>query len=216
MRTKIGLSLLVAAFVAVALTSVAFAQGGGKQNQQQATLKANLAPLNNSGASGTATLSLSGTDLTIDVDSKGLSPELPHAQHIHGKDQAISECPTLNAETDKDGDGLLNTAEGLPAYGPIQVSLTTTGDTSPSSGLAVDRFPVASKKGGVVDYSRTFTIPGKVAAQLADFHIVQHGIDLNGNGEYDFEAAGASELDPSLPQEATIPANCGPISPVRG
>ena len=31
MRTKIGLSLLVAAFVAVALTSVAFAQGGGKQ-----------------------------------------------------------------------------------------------------------------------------------------------------------------------------------------
>ena len=215
MRTKIGLSLLVAAFMAVALTSVAFAQGGGKQNQQQATLKANLAPLNNSGASGTATLSLSGTDLTIDVDSKGLSPKLPHAQHIHGKDQAISECPTLNAETDTDGDGLLNTAEGLPAYGPIQVSLTTTGDTSPASGLAVDRFPVASKK-GVVDYSRTFTIPGKLATQLADFHIVQHGIDLNGNSNYNLESAVTTELHPSLPQEATIPANYCPISPVIG
>jgi hypothetical protein len=40
-------------------------------------------------------------------------------------------------------------------------------------------------------------------------------VDLNGNGVYDFEAAAASELDPSLPQEATIPANCGVINPVR-
>ena len=49
---------------------------------------------------------------------------------------------------------------------------------------------------------------------LGDFAIVQHGVDLNDNGVYDFEAAGASELDPSLPQEATIPANCGVINPV--
>jgi hypothetical protein len=44
--------------------------------------------------------------------------------------------------------------------------------------------------------------------------IVQHGVDLNNNGRYDFRAAGASELDPSLPQEATIPANCGVINPI--
>ena len=217
MRTKIILSLLLAAFMAVALTSVAFAQGGaGKQNQQQpTTFEANLAPLNNSGANGTATLSQSGSQLSVDVDSEGLSPNLVHAQHIHGKDQAISECPTLNKKTDKDRDGLLNTAEGLPFYGPIQVSLTTKGDTSPSSALAVDRFPAADGS-GTFDYSRTFTISEKVSSQLSDFHIVQHGIDLNGNGVYDFEAAGPSELDPSLPQEATIPANCGPISPVSG
>ena len=32
-------------------------------------------------------------------------------------------------------------AEGVPDYGPILKSLTTTGDTSPKSSLAVDRFP---------------------------------------------------------------------------
>jgi hypothetical protein len=205
--------LLLAAFVAVALTSVAFAQGGGKQNPQQATFEANLAPLNNSGANGTATLMLKGNQLSTDIESEGMAEGLPHAQHIHGRAQAISECPTLAA--DQNGDGLVNTAEGQPAYGPILVSLTTRGDTSPSSGLAVDRFPVAGTDGSL-DYSRTFEVPGKVAANLGDFHIVQHGVDLNNNGVYDFEAAGASELDPSLPQEATIPANCGPISPVSG
>ncbi len=197
----------------MSLTSVALAQGGGKQNQQQATLKADLAPLNKSGATGTATLSLSGTDLTVDVEAKGLSPNLPHAQHIHGKDQAISECPTLAA--DQNGDKLVDTAEGVPAYGPIQVSLTTTGDTSPESALAVDRFPVANED-GTLSYDRTFGVPTNVAERLEEFAIVQHGVDLNGNGVYDEEAAGPSDLDPSLPQEATIPANCGVIEPVSG
>jgi hypothetical protein len=35
-----------------------------------------------------------------------------------------------------------------------------------------------------------------------------HGIDTNHNDAYDF-SAGKSELDPSLPQEATVPAGCG-------
>ncbi len=205
---------MLAAVVALSLTSVAFAQGGGKQNQQQAVFQANLSELNDSGASGTATLSLKGNLLTADVDSQGMAASLPHAQHIHGKEKAASECPTLAADEKPNGneDGLVNTAEGLPDYGPILVSLTTTGDTSPSSALAVDRFPVADASGSI-DYSRTFDVPGKVAAHLGEFHIVQHGVDLNGNGEYDFEAAGPSELDPSLPQEATIPANCGVLVP---
>jgi hypothetical protein len=54
-----------------------------------------------------------------------------------------------------------------------------------------------------------------VAQRLGRMAIVQHGVDLNHNGRYDFKAAGKSELDPSLPQEATIPANCGVINPVR-
>jgi hypothetical protein len=167
--------------------------------------------LNGSGASGNAKLTLQGNKLDAKINSHGLAPELPHAQHIHGMAQAISECPTLAA--DQDGDGLVNTAEGLPSYGPIAVSFTTRGDTSPDSGLAVDRFPVANS-GGSVNYKRTFAIPSQVANNLGKFAIVQHGVDLNGNGEYDFEAAGASELDPSLPQEATIPANCGVIDPM--
>jgi hypothetical protein len=35
-----------------------------------------------------------------------------------------------------------------------------------------------------------------------------HGIDTNNNDVYDF-SAGESDLDPSLPEEATVPAACG-------
>jgi hypothetical protein len=206
---RLTLVLLLAVVASLVLASVAFAQGA----DQKKLFKADLNPLNRSGASGIAKLTLEDTRLTTTTArSHGLAPELPHAQHIHGMAQAISECPTLRA--DDNGDGLVNTVEGLPSYRPIAVSLTTRGDTSPDSALAVDRFPVANE-GGALQYTRTFGISPKVARNLGDFAIVQHGVDLNGNGKYDFRAAGKSELDPTLPQEATIPANCGVIDRVH-
>ncbi len=198
--------MVLAVAASLVLASVAFAQG-----TNQSFFTADLNPLNRSGADGTAYLKKDGTQLTTKIYTEGMAPNLPHAQHIHGMAQAISECPTLRA--DDNGDGLINTVEGLPSYGPIQVSLTTRGDTSPESALAVDRFPVASSV-GFLRYERTFSVPSSVARNLGDFAIVQHGVDLNGNGRYDFRAAGKSELDPSLPQEATIPANCGVINQV--
>ena len=188
----------------MSLTPAAFAQD---------MFQADLAPLNNSGASGTANLALEGDQLTTDIASEGLAPGLPHAQHIHGLEQAMSECPTIL--NDQNGDNLINTTEGDPSYGPILTSFTTEGDTSPESGLAADRFPVADENGNLT-YGRTFEVPSNVADRLGDFAIVQHGVDLNGNGVSDFEAAGASDLDPNLPQEATLPANCGTIEPVVG
>jgi hypothetical protein len=201
---KSGAALVLVGAAYMSLTPAAFAQD---------MFQADLEPLNNSGASGTANLALEGDQLTTDIASEGLAPGLPHAQHIHGLEQAMSECPTL--ANDQDGDGLVNTTEGEPSYGPILTSFTTEGDTSPESGLAVDRFPVANED-GTLTYGRTFEVPTNVADRLGDFAVVQHGVDLNGNGVYDEEAAGPSDLDPSLPQEATLPANCGVIVPVSG
>jgi hypothetical protein len=155
-------------------------------------------------------LEKNGKKVGIKIHTRGLAPKLPHAQHIHGFKKAVSECPTM---ADAGRDNVLTTTEGLPDYGPIQVSLTTKGDTSPASALAVDRFPVANAKGSV-DYERTLMVSANVAKNLGKKAIVQHGVDLNDNGRYDFKAAGKSELDPSLPQEATIPANCGVINPI--
>ena len=207
MTNKFGIVLVLVAALSVALASVAFAQGSTAQRY----FKADLNPLNRSGAEGTAIIKKEGRQLTTRIYSTDMAPNLPHAQHIHGFKQAVSECPTLAA--DDNGDRLVNTVEGLPSYGPIRVSLTTRGDTSPDSALAVDRFPVAGS-GGFLRYERTFSVPREVARGLGRMAIVQHGVDLNGNGVYDFEAAGRSELDPSLPQEATIPANCGVINPI--
>ena len=205
MSKKLGLALLLAVALSLSVVSVAIAQG-----TTQKVFMADLDPLNRSGAHGHAVLKKDGHKLDTKIVTRGMAPKLPHAQHIHGMAQAISECPTLAA--DENDDDLINTAEGLPSYGPIAVSLTTRGDTSPKSALAVSRFPVANADGDQ-SYSRKFDASRKVRQNLGDFAIVQHGVDLNGNGEYDFDAAGASDLDPSLPQEATIPANCGVINP---
>src|ERR687890_441252 len=212
---KLGLALLLAVAMSLSLVSVAFASGGDDRdghNEHGKHYKAHLNPLNRSGAEGHAILEKEGKKkVETEIHTKGLASKLPHAQHIHGFKKALSECPTL---ADSGRDNLITTAEGLPSYGPIQVSLTTKGDTSPKSALAVDRFPVANAK-GTVGYERTFSVPDNVAKNLGKKVIVQHGVDLNDNGRYDFQAAGKSELDPSLPQEATAPANCAVINPVR-
>jgi hypothetical protein len=205
MKNKFSIVLLLVAALTVGLASVALAQG---TNQRFFT--ADLNPLNRSGAHGHAFIQKDGRKLDTKIFSTGMAPKLPHAQHIHGFKQAVSECPTLAASG---RDNLITTAEGLPSYGPIQVSLTTRGDTSPASALAVSRFPVANSV-GFLKYERTLFVSRNVASNLGKKAIVQHGVDLNHNGRYDFRSAGRSELDPSLPQEATIPANCGVINPV--
>ncbi|GAA3764723.1 hypothetical protein [Salinactinospora qingdaonensis] len=196
---------------AVALTvpvCVVTAAAPAMAEQHTETLHANLQPLNESGASGTANVTVEGTHVTVDINSNGLVADAPHAQHFHIGGQ--NTCPTDEADTNDNG--LISTPEGQPFYGDIQTSLTTEGDTSPDSGLAVDRMPTADS-GGNVDYSRSFEVPQDVADSLRDGDavIVQHGIDVNGNGEYDTEA-GQSELDPALPAEATHPATCGRLT----
>lgn len=190
---KLGASVLLTVVVAVSLASMALAQTGGDWSRE---FEARLAPLNESGARGHADLDLRGRRLEAEIKSRGLEPNLPHLQHVHGMAQAISECPTLAADTD--GDGLVSVGEGAPYYGPVQVSFTTRGDTSAASGGALDRFPVANVNGRI-DYSRTFRIPADVAANLRKFAIVQHGVDLNANGVYD----NAFEI--------SLPATCGKI-----
>lgn len=173
--------------------------------------KARLAPLNNSGVFGTAHVAVDDQRLHVEVNARGLLRGAPHAQHIHFGPKATHECPTvaLDANTDQ----RLNTAEGVPAYGPVRVSLTTRGRTGPGSVLAVNRFPTAPR--GMIDYERWTTTSSRVAEAIADGKavVVLHGIDYNHNGTYDFRGAGRSELDRSLPAEATDTVACGVLRP---
>ena len=166
--------------------------------------QADLGALNASGVSGTGMVTLSGDQATVVVEASGLVPGAPHAQHFHIGAQG--SCPT-DAE-DKDGDGFLSTTEGAPFYGEIGTSLTTEGDTSPDSGLAVDRFPTD----GTLSYERTFTVTEDVQKAFAagTAVLVLHGVDKDGSGTYDGDVK--SDLDPSLPMEATAPAACGAFS----
>jgi len=195
----------------------------GHRHGSTVTVRADLEELNGSGASGKATVVVRGDEiLRIKVRARGLTPDAPHAQHIHYGQQALNECPGL--ALDANHDGRLTTVEGIPAYGPVVVSLNTTGDTSPASFLQVARFPVAER--GRLDYRRShipFTdVAGAgagggvaTAAEIAEAvrHgegvVVIHGVDYDGNGTYNVSREGVSELDPTLPAEATDPAVCG-------
>ena len=169
-------------------------------------LDANLKSLNDSGATGKAKVEFKGRKAHVRIDARGLAKKLPHAQHLHFGADARNECP--NVFDDANNDLRINVAEGVPDYGPILKSLTTTGDTSPKSGLAVDRFPTAPN--GNIHYNRiTKTSKGVARAiRRGEAVYVVHGVDYNGNGTYDFDGNGKSELDPSLPGEATDPAAC--------
>jgi hypothetical protein len=167
---------------------------------------AKLKQLNQSGVSGRAAVTARGTSLSVSYRATGLLAGAPHAVHIHYGAQARHECPNLYDDTN--GDLRLTTLEGVPAYGPVAVSLTTKGDTSPASALAVDRFPAAPH--GRVHYHRHVHTDKATAkgVRAGDAVLVIHGVDHNHNGAYDF-GAGKSDLDPKLPAEATNPAACG-------
>jgi hypothetical protein len=152
--------------------------------------------------------------IQVKVEAWGLAPNLPHAMHLHGVPgvDADMACPGPAAAGD---DGVVTVLDGAPFYGGIITSLTTSGDTSPASALALDRFPVADAN-GYLEYSRTF----RDEAALADAGTVQvvvHGIDFDNSGTYAFNpddmfAARSSSLGAGIPLEATVPVLCGGIA----
>ncbi len=208
-KTAMGGAALFAsaALAAAVVPGSAQASNDSARHRGGAATHAHLDPLNNSGAKGHAMVRTHHRKLSIDVHANGLVKGMPHAQHIHYGETARNECPSVRDDTN--GDFRLTTAEGLPAYGPIKVSLTTRGRTGPGSGLAVNRFPTAPR--GEINYDRHTRTSKAVARaiRMGEAVVVVHGVDYNNNGEYDFDSAGPSELDPSLPAEATDPALCG-------
>ena len=116
----------------------------------------------------------------------------------------------------------MDVADGIPSYGPIAVTPTTSGGTSPGSALALDRAPTSLD--GVLSYQRSSIALGDVAGvgsaqeiasaiRAGEGVVVVHGVDDNDNDEYDLEGAGASELTAAAPAVATDPALCGVLEP---
>jgi hypothetical protein len=178
-------------------------------HKKEMTFHADLDPfkVNKVDGYGEAKVHLKGRQVKVMMKVKGLLADAPHAQHFHIAAKGV--CPPDSAATKHNGKLSLSTVDGQPFYGNIGASLTTTGDTSADSALAVDRFPVGDK----YHYERTFTVNEETAKSLraGTAVVVVHGIDYNGNGKYDFNL-GKSLLDPSLPAEATFPALCGTLN----
>jgi Cu/Zn superoxide dismutase len=184
----------------------------------EGSVMADLAPVptNPVDGNGQAMVEISGTTLSFTLAAEGLA-NLPHAAHIHFGDTARHECPTesdnkaapLAGETNEHEH--FTTTEGAPAYGEIVVSLTKTGDTSPTSGLAVDRFAAGTD----FEYARGDVQVTEALGQsilAGESVVVIHGVDYDGDGALSAGTRGMSDLDPSLPGEATDPALCGVLN----
>lgn len=213
-------SLTASAAVGLALTApMALAVSPAHADEGDAVML-RLDSMKGTNATGEATLTpTSDGGLMVEITAKDMVPNMPHAQHLHGDFSGKDfTCPSPSADTD--GDGFISIPEAAAIYGGVKISLTTTGDVSGDSGLALDRFPVADADGNL-SYSRTLTaaeLPDGTLDNLANLHIVQHGVDANGNDKYDLEGLGESEFAKSLgvdgiPAEGTRSATCGMVMP---
>ncbi len=212
---RIPVALAIAAAGSLGMAGTATAAHDDNPSPKVASYSYELNPVQaesvpNSQASGNTRIkALPNGKVQVKVKASGLAPNLPHAMHLHGVpgDSTDLGCPGPAADTD--GNGFVTTLEGVPFYGGIVASLTTSGDTTSRSALALNRFPVADDTGNL-SYSRTFRSPDAFA-DAGTVQVVVHGIDVNGNGEYDF-GAGPSSLTDAFPLEGTIPALCGGIA----
>ncbi len=153
--------------------------------------------LNESGVTGSATLTLDGPMLTVAIEAAGLEAGMTHPQHIHGRfeggDPVDSVIPPPAADTD--GDGFIELAEGLPFYGPVI--------------LPLQPFPTADD--GTVSFLQTYDLTETdllgedlTADDLTPLHlreIVLHGMTVApGLGEgTEGEVDGAGGYLPTLP-----------------
>jgi serine/threonine protein kinase len=198
-----ALVLIVGAVVAVIALS---SSGSSKPSGTPFAASLTPVPTNQSNGSGSGTVRLNGNVATITLDASGLLNGAPHAMHIHAGGKGV--CPPASAARLHNGHLSISTSDGIKFYGPPQVSLTSTGDTSPKSIIDFSRYPHV----GTIRYARTITIPTGVADAIraGNAAMIVHGIDYNHNGIYD-NVLDRSELNNSLPGEATAPAICGSL-----
>ncbi len=199
---------LIALVIAAAVVAVVVLSSGGSSTPkgQPFAAAAQPVPTNKVTGSGNATVRLNGNVVSVTVDTNGLLNGSPHAMHIHAGAKGV--CPPASAAHLHNGHLSISTTDGIKYYGPPQAALTSKGDTSPKSIIDFSRYPTT----GNIRYTRQFTVPSGVASAIraGDAVIVVHGIDYNGNQIYD-NVLDRSELNNSLPGEATAPALCGSL-----
>ncbi len=173
---------------------------------------ATLAPVALNGqnsAKADVMIMLNGSTATITEHASGLAATFmggpfPHVQHIHGMG-GMGQCPTASADTNHDG--LITTTEGGPAYGGIDTTLSTSGDTSPAAATNIKTAP----SGASFSYTRTITLSAQTVSDIKAGKgvVVIHGLDPATAPKA--ATTTMSELVPSLPQAATAPALCGKL-----
>jgi len=201
-----GIAISAASIVAAAAFSSAVSAQATPASTT--TYQVNLTQQNKSGTSGTATITVTGNDVKVNIRGNGFSPNIAHLAHLHIGGQAA--CATAAADSNKDG--YVDSKEGEPSTGPLKVTLSTSGDTGTGSALAQDRAPKADSKGALT-YDRTFSLPSGVkGTDLAKSTLEVHGFSSLFGDKSKYDGDKKSELDNKLAFETTVPVACGQLT----
>jgi len=199
----------LSAFACLALLSYA-------AQAEDAVYVAKLMPLNaavtGSDATGTATFTIKGDQLTIVVDAEGTPGGIMHLQHFHGfPDGKAATCPGADADTNKDG--IIDLIETEKMAGTTMVPFH---DDPISLEIPRDTYPNASPRGSF-HYEKTVSLPDLEAAfgkafggQKLDLDkrvVFIHGVFK------DAKLPGTVASLGDIPASITLPIACGEIKP---
>jgi hypothetical protein len=203
----LALVLLIGAGVAAVIVLATGSSKPAPPGGQRLVAVASPVPTNRVTGSGNATVELQGNVATVSLSTVGLLNGSPHLLHIHAG--GLGVCPSASAARLHNGHLAISTGDGIKFYGPPEVALTLTGDTSPKSNLAFPRFPSV----GAINYKRTVVVTPAVASLIRGGNavVVVHGIDYDHTGTYD-EALGRSDLASQFTGDSTAPALCGNLA----
>lgn len=213
---RIFLTMIGVASMLLGLTAPALASA----QDETVTYKADLSALNSdvtgSDASGDATFTISGDDLTIKVEMEGVAPDTVHLQHFHGFQDGDqnSVCPTV--DDDGNGDGIIDIIETEPVAG---VTMVPFHDDPVSMEIENDTYPTADAD-GTYTYEKTVSLseledafaeefPGQeldLERRVVFIHSVPDDTDLPNT----VESLG------DIPAHVTLPVACGAIEIVTG
>lgn len=160
--------------------------------------------------SGRVELNIEGDNLTIDVNVKGLAPNMPHLQHLHGnEDGTETDCPSI--ASDNNEDGIVDIKEAVESAGITMIPLH---DDPLNLEIKTDTYPVADDNGNI-KYTQTISLSelrkavrekyGVENFELHNFTYMIHGIVGNTSLPETVETV------LNAPAQVTLPVGCGHI-----
>ncbi len=163
--------------------------------------------------SGTATITLRGDSMFIEVVASGLEPGMMHMQHYHGfTDGQEAECATM--DEDVNGDEIVDLIETRAVSG---VTLVPFNENPAELELTDQSYPTASEQ-GTITYSDTVVV-SELLSSLSE----KYGIDslqlenrvvyLHGVSE-DISLPETVESLPDVAPHMTLPIACGRLEEV--
>ena len=189
---------------------------------------AELVDFNNTGVDGVVTAILDDASERLYLEGRisGLTPDVAHLAHIHGRvdDGSAVDSRVPSLLDDVDGDGFVELAEGAPLYGPILLPvIDENGDafTADSSGVLSFRQTFDLTEAGT--FAEGFGLDQLLPLELREFvvhgAIVPPAVGAGTAGEVDgsggflptlpvgagaFESAGAADF-PGDGNSAAVP-----------